>query len=342
MGNDKRDSGRRQQGTVLIIVLWSLFFLSLLVVASSAYINPQISFSNKLIYRLKTYYMATAGVEKAIAEVKNDITDSYDALSDTWSNNEEAFKEIRLDDGSFSIKYEIPGAVDEETSIGYGLIDEERKININKATKNVLENFFKIVGEKTRAEAEDIACAIIDWRDEDDEAEDHGAEDSYYMSLRPGYKCKNKDFELLEELLLVKGIKQELFDKIKDRITVYTEMAVNINTADALVLLSLGMSEELVDKIMNFRNGDDSREGTYDDNAFEDVGAIATTLNNYADLSNSEITEINKIFASGLLTVRSNNFMGKSFGQIENKRGFTCVTFVFNRDDRAIKYWREG
>ena len=55
---------------------------------------------------------------------------------------------------------------------------------------------------------EDIADAILDWIDEDDEVRPYGAEFSDYSSL--GYAPKNGPLETIEELLMVRGVTPEL------------------------------------------------------------------------------------------------------------------------------------
>ena len=318
-----------KRGSILIIVLWALFFLSMLAVAVSAYIRPQLALAGKLKDRTKLYYLAKAGVKRAIWEIQNDETDLCDALKEPWSNNEDAFKEVELGEGSFSVqRIAYSGQGIEE--IKYGLIDEERKININKASYTVLKNFFKIVGETTPQWAADIAASIIDWRDEDDEPLENGAESGYYLTLKPGYPCKNKSFEVLEEMLLVKGISGEAFSKVKDRATVFGAGLVNINTADELVLRSLGMDNSLAKKVIRFR----------DDSVFENVNTIAQFMNASENLSEDEIAQINEIIHNGLLCVCSDNFMGKSIGKVKGRENSFEIVFVFDRD-KDIRYWRE-
>ena len=43
--------------------------------------------------------------------------------------------------------------------------DEERKINVNTATAEVLNDFFELVVETSSQEAADISDSIVDWRD---------------------------------------------------------------------------------------------------------------------------------------------------------------------------------
>ncbi|MCP4191458.1 MAG: general secretion pathway protein GspK [Planctomycetaceae bacterium] len=56
----------------------------------------------------------------------------------------------------------------------------------------------------------DIADAILDWIDEDDEPRQYGAEIDYYSSLPQPYAPKNGPLETLEELLLVRGVTPDL------------------------------------------------------------------------------------------------------------------------------------
>jgi DNA uptake protein ComE-like DNA-binding protein len=79
----------------------------------------------------------------------------------------------------------------------FGLIDEASKLNLNTATREMLE---LLPGMTT-----EFAAAIVDWRDTDSEPADSGAEDETYARLNPPYRAKNAPFESIEELRLVAG-----------------------------------------------------------------------------------------------------------------------------------------
>ncbi|MCO8121978.1 general secretion pathway protein GspK [Stieleria sp. TO1_6] len=53
---------------------------------------------------------------------------------------------------------------------------------------------------------EDVADAILDWLDEDDEPRLYGAELEYYSTLPTPYEPANKQLSSVEELLLVRGV----------------------------------------------------------------------------------------------------------------------------------------
>lgn len=55
-----------------------------------------------------------------------------------------------------------------------------------------------------------IADAILDWMDPDDEPSEFGAESQYYSRLTPPYRPRQSRFESLDELLLVRGVTEDL------------------------------------------------------------------------------------------------------------------------------------
>jgi len=315
---------KERSGSVLIIVLWSVFFLASMGVAINYYIRPHISTAGRLTRMVKTRHLAEAGVRRAILEIRYDINTSYDALNEPWASETDRLKSVALGDGGFTVEF----------------IDEERKININKAPYSVLENVIADIGDVNSQDAADIASAIIDWRDEDDDPGEGGAEGGYYSVLKYDYPSKNGDFEILEELLLVKGMTREIFDTIKDSITVHGAGAVNINTASPEVLGALEMEGELVAKIMHFRYS--SEGGTPgEDSVFEDVGNISARLNEEEAMTGPENSRILKLVGDGLLSVGSDNFGGTSEGYLEGAPGSVKVTFVFDRKKNVIRHWRQ-
>jgi len=79
----------------------------------------------------------------------------------------------------------------------FGLIDEASKLNLNTATPEMLQFLPRMTAE--------LAAAIQDWRDSDDEVAQGGAESQTYQRLNPPYRCKNANFETADELRLVSG-----------------------------------------------------------------------------------------------------------------------------------------
>ena len=220
------------------------------------------------------------------------------------------------------------------------LLDEESKININTANKENLLLLFQKLGISEPL-AEKIAYSIIDWRDKDNQLSHplEAAEDRYYQSLEYPYESKDEAFEVLEELLLVRGVDEEIFEKIKDFITIYGDGKVNINTASNVVLSTLGISDELVEKILTYRAGEDEIEGTEDDNIFLTTAEIVPKLSQRFSLREGEIARLTNV-VSQYLTTYSHNFMIECKILLRDKKRSCKITAIFNSEGRIL-YWRE-
>ncbi|MEW6607391.1 MAG: helix-hairpin-helix domain-containing protein [bacterium] len=291
-----------EKGVVLIVTLWLLTILTLLAISFSHRMRVEIKLTKFQIDSLRALYLAKAGINYAIAELKKDTND-YAALNEPWNGQ----KEVELDRGRFI----------------YQVSDEERRINLNYATRTVLERLPQLNKE--------IVSCIIDWRDVNIKEEDCGAEDEYYQSILKNYHCKNAPFESVEELLLVKGVISKILygeDKINQLITVYGQGAININTAPKEVL-SVLLNEELAQNIIDYRAKFDGKEGTEDDNIFktpQDIKNVPGIGEKYNSISQ-------------LITTNSNTFRISATG-IVNKVT-KKITSIIDLETGKIKYWRE-
>ena len=310
------------------MTVWALLFLSFLCLTLGRTVSARLNIAGYFKDRAADHYLAKAGVQAAI-QVLNDDQTQYDSLNDAWSDNEILFKDVNLPTGKYSVSYRSP-------QLKYGLTDEERKININTASEDTLTALLVIAGCPD-PEADQLASCIIDWRDEDSEPLTGGAEDIYYNSLSVPYSCKDAGFQSPEELLLVKGMNDEIFSKIKDKITVFGDGGVNINTAGKDVLCAIGMGAALAEKIGNYRLGPDGQEATSDDSSFESLENITEKLS----LTESETEIINSLKASRLIAVASNNFKVASRGSVINGTASSEIICIIGRDG-VIKYWHQN
>ncbi|MBN2453428.1 MAG: general secretion pathway protein GspK [Candidatus Omnitrophica bacterium] len=337
MESKVNDGGAK--GSILIIVLWSLFFLAMLAVAVNSYVWPRLEVSSRLLGKAKMRYIASAGIRRAILEIKNDSTETYDSLHDTWSDNDEAFKEVPFGGGTFSAVRITPA---DKSKPEYGLTDEESKININKAPASVLQNLLKQEAGVADDDASAIADSILDWRDSDDALHKDGHESDYYEGLNEHYECKNGDFESLEELLLVYGMTRDIFDKIQDIITIYGEGSVNVNTAGLRVLMAIGLDKGSAEKIMAFREKENTAEdGDTPDNIFTDASSIAEVLNDEGESSGEDADAASIARAATMLSVKSDNFRGDIAASLSQGGISEKITFIYDRSKGLVKYWRE-
>ena len=153
-------------------------------------------------------------------------------------NNAQMFQAVTVslgDDGTTPSNFSIlaPG-LDDTGSLGgirFGLQNESARLNINALTAlenssaGLLASVLTATEDSESSEddlasdniavsllltlpgmTEDIADAILDWIDEDDEARPYGAEAEYYTTLPTPYSPSNGPVLSVEELLLVRGV----------------------------------------------------------------------------------------------------------------------------------------
>ncbi len=105
--------------------------------------------------------------------------------------------------------------IDDEGNLGglrYGLEDESTRLNINAMVEidKLQENGGRDLLMGLPGMTEDVADAILDWMDEDEEPREYGCESEYYEGMSPPYFAKNAPFDTVEELLLVRGVTAQL------------------------------------------------------------------------------------------------------------------------------------
>ncbi len=186
----------------------------------------------------------------------------------------------------------------------YYIVDEDSKININTVSASVLA---RLPGLDM-----DLATAITG------------------SKLRP--------FKLKEELLLIEDITPEIYDKIKDFITVNSQGQVNINTAGPEVLSAIGFDDDLIEVIKEFRAGQEGIEGTQDGGIFQDPSTIIDNLRPLAGFSSSLEAELLQAISQNMITVSSNNLCWHISVRVLN-RPPTEVDVLFS--ENRIKQWRE-
>ncbi|MEO0851908.1 MAG: hypothetical protein AAFY15_00170 [Cyanobacteria bacterium J06648_11] len=92
-------------------------------------------------------------------------------------------------------------------------------VDINKADIRLLAALFAAF-ERDRGRAEQIASAVVDWRDPDKLRGPGGAEGDSYVSAGVDYVPRNAPFQSVAELSLVLGMSPELYRCVAEFVTV--------------------------------------------------------------------------------------------------------------------------
>jgi general secretion pathway protein K len=245
-----------ENGVILIAVLWIFVALAVIALSFSKESFVEVAAARNSQSQEISYYAARAGLMRTIYQIiQKRLNPPVQQQADQDSPDPIDLGAVT---GSFG------GAV-----YRVDIQDDSGRIALNVVGEEQLRSLTEVIGIP-KSDADIIVDSIIDWRDADTTPRANGAEDAYYQSLNPPYKSKNKSFDTLEELLLVRGIAPDYFYGHPERtsdgsiitryglsryLTVYSNrMPINVNYAPLAVLQSIpDMSPESAQLIYNRR-----------------------------------------------------------------------------------------
>jgi general secretion pathway protein K len=239
----RKDSLSRNSGTIIISVLWILVILSFLSLSLGRKSQAEVQWTKHLIEKMKSKYLAWSGIVCGIQHIYK---------------NEQILKDLG-----------------EDKRIYYDVKDEQRLLNVNAMNASNIQVFLSLLDllGVDKENSQTIAFSLIDWIDLDEKLSQdiYGAENDYYQSLERPYYCKNLPLDSKEELLLIRGMTSEIFNVLKDYISIWPKegvLKVNFDTAPEIILRSFARSltgpktntslsdaDALVYKIMEYRQG---------------------------------------------------------------------------------------
>ncbi len=212
----------KQDGMVLVLVLWMIMILTVLAASFTLSSRTENLQSRLEFENTRARYAAEAGLHRAVYELRNPDPESR------WVADGRPYT-MDLDGVQVEIR----------------ITDESGKININNANVELLKGLFASVG----MEEEDAAAlvdAMGDWIDGDDAVRPLGAEDDDYKAAGYPYGAKDAPFDTVQEIQQVMGMTYAIYRQIEPAITVYSRNAgINLATAPLEALRALpDISEE--------------------------------------------------------------------------------------------------
>ncbi len=325
---------RSRRGSILLLVVWTVTLLSLFAVSVASQASFALGLTERLSDRLRASYVARGAAQYAAAALEMDDS-APDGFVEVWSDSPGWFLDHPLGVGVFRVRAEEPGSNGQPR---YGLTDEDRRINLNTAPREMLQRFFQLAGGVRQEEAASLAAAIEDWRDQDDATVPGGAEGSYYRGLDDAYDCKDGPFESVEELRLVRGGSPALYRTLEPYLTVYGSGRLNVNTAGRTALLALGLSELGADGVVFYRAGEDHVEGTGDDRRLSSVAALTSEWAPYVPAE--DLARLTSVINAGVLGVTSDAFRLLIEASSERSSSPLRVFCIMDRDG-TIRRWNE-
>jgi hypothetical protein len=225
---------------VLVVVLVLIAILSLSGYTFSELMFAEYRAAEMTVRQAQARVQAESGVEAARVFLAQDL--DVQQQTGGWYDNPAQFHAVVVSDdtratrrGRFTfLAPRIEAGLQE--GIRYGLENESAKLNLSLVLKvakasststgatgggtapaasgtsssTSTENAGRTMLMALPGMTEDVADAILDWLDSDDETRELGAEADYYNSQDPPYKPRNGVPKTLEELLRVRGVSASL------------------------------------------------------------------------------------------------------------------------------------
>ena len=311
---------KREEGVALILTLLITAILVTLIVEVNYSTQVDLRITGNFRNDLQACYLAKSGVNIAISYLKYDVENTdTDSLDEDWAKD---YPPIPVGDGFVKVVIE-----DEHAKINLNVMGDEK---VDPKIREALSRALSILFEREDVDM-GILDAIMDWIDPDDDPLPDGAEDSYYGSLDPPYECKDAPLDTLSELRMIKGITDEVYEKISKYLTIYSltidpkDGIININTAskEFLMCLDEGIDEAMVQGITEYR--DETPFGGQNwQEAFRDV------------INNDDV--YNRI--SPIIGVTSNAFSVESDGWVQNVKKKIRAVIVREKKQISRRYWR--
>lgn len=204
------------RGFALIAVLWMIVLLTVIAGGLSYASRQSTQAVAALVGGATARYLADGATQLVIMNLLS--TNPVDRL---------------LADGE-TIEVTLPG--------GNALVtvtDENGKIDINAAREALLARLFYSL-DVAQPQADALADAIVDYRDQDSLRRLNGAEDDDYLAAGLPLGAKDSDFTSVEELQRVYGMQPDIYSAMLPYVTIHSQHpGVNPDTAPLQVLMAI-------------------------------------------------------------------------------------------------------
>jgi len=216
----------------------------------------------------------------------------------------------------------LPPIPVEGGTVGGSIEDLQGRFNINNLAsgddKSIDFQRFKQLLQDNDIK-QNVANAVLDWLDEDQDARfPDGAEDVDYLQGDRSYRAANRIMQSTSELLFVKGITYEDFEKIELSLVALPGVTdININTAPISVLKMIvqGLSDADAEKLVTDR---------------ED-----TPFTSIEDFLKHPSLAGKKVKSNGL-DVKSQYFLVSAYSRF-GRANSTLLSILFRPDDKSVK-----
>jgi len=311
---EKNRKFKSEKGVALLITLFAITIMVFLAVEIAYNTHVEMKVGSAQIDRLKAYYLAKSGIQLSLLRINayKIVSSKFGAaLGPNKSDLDLIWKfpfswpPMVPDDQSDLDKEQIKASVKKSTIDGAfatAIDTETGKIDINdldspsqaiqKAVNAelvlMIQNRLNIDDAWARnhrnLKPQEIVNNIADWIDEDNVSRNGGSETDYYQDTDPPIKPANRSIKTLDELHMIAGVDDEIYNVLAPRLTLWGDKGVNVNYAGKEVLRSIDpqITDQVATAIIEHRT-DESKGPFAGDQDFlpfiQSEGVNLTTFN---------------------------------------------------------------
>jgi general secretion pathway protein K len=247
----KKRGQKRKSGAAILLALWAIFLLSALVISWALDIDSRLAISGSGTRTLKAEAAACSGAEIALHPLTTPGSENLSGEVDEGSKYE---AHLSGEAGRLDVNWLVAG-------------EDPQKLEI---LRRYLENKGVDLNERDK-----MVDALLDWV-----SPNLGLHRLNAPPESDDYHPPHALLTQVDELKKIAGwadfTAQPGWD---DDLTVNTRQGIDLAWASRDVLLALpGMTPDIVDQFLQFRQGPDGIDGTEDDVQFQNMGEIQTAL----------------------------------------------------------------
>lgn len=214
-----------QRGLALVLVLWVLSLLTIMAGSFALTMRRETAVVTGITGHARAQAYAEAGGR----------------LAESMLIDEDPENRLQADGRMYELAFD-------EARIRVKVLSEMGKVDINHSSREVWLKLLEQAGFEERRQLE-IADAVFDWVDADEEPREQGAEYKEYRSAGLSYRPPNRPFQSIEELRMVLGVDETLYGWLEPFITIYSgRKEIDVNKASRELLEILGAEDQLMDK----------------------------------------------------------------------------------------------
>ncbi|MGZ5279284.1 MAG: general secretion pathway protein GspK [Pseudobdellovibrionaceae bacterium] len=282
---------KNQKGVALLIAVFTVVIITYLVSEILYDTNVEYIVNSQAVNRLKAYYAAKSGLQISLLRIKiynkvqkqvgGQLPEAQKKLLEMIWQFPLSWPPMIPEEASGVDKDMIKDKVKESAMDAVyvtSISDEGSKIDLNdlgspskglrEITKKLLMQIFENRMKNDEAwartsegiEYEKVINNMIDWVDGDSVGSSGSDERSPYGNITTEKPYPpNRSFRTVDEIRMVAGMTDDIFDMLRDRVTVYGTRAINPNhaTGEVLKALDVSLNDEVITKILTRRNDPD-------------------------------------------------------------------------------------